>query len=106
MAKVMYLRQIQTNKEPAWNSMRPENTLTCVHFALSDQTDEGDDGPSDPGAKPSPKMIPKVTSSRRIRFIRSRFGVRCFVAPLSFTLVAECPPQESVSNERSPLWNV
>ena len=61
MAKVMYLRQILTTK-PIWSSLRQKNTLTCVHFALSRQQDEGDDSPPDPGAKPSPEMIPKVTS--------------------------------------------
>jgi hypothetical protein len=61
MAKVMYLRQIQTSRERHETPSAKENTFTCVHFAPSQEGDESNDGPLDPGAKPSPEMIPKVT---------------------------------------------
>jgi len=62
MAKVMYLRQIRTSREPHGTPSAGENTFTCVHFAPSHEGDESNDGPFDSGAEPTSEMIPKVTS--------------------------------------------
>ena len=59
-------------REPAWNSSYRENTRICLHFAPLQKVDEGDDGPSDPGAKSMLTMIPitmipKVTADECVR---------------------------------------
>jgi hypothetical protein len=52
MAKVMYLRQIQTSNETGMELYVPgEHTFTWIDFALWREADEGDDSPSDLDAK-------------------------------------------------------